>query len=192
MEKITILNKEFEVTTLPMKCVQGAFFSVQSWSDTRIYSLSLTDSEVIGKSFEELLADPALLEKGTAMRAATPKHVPIVDTNVRSAILQKLGKSEQDFNTAMESADETFFTLYDNVLLSLFVGKMFNISRVVLDISTLTDGKFVEYTNTIDDISTKASTKEVCDFASAIQKTALSQAAQMLASLEDDEDDEEE
>lgn len=192
MDKISLLGKEFAVNKKEMLCVTASFFSVQSWSDTRIYSLSFSDSETNGKTFAELLANPALLVGGVSMRGSAPHHVPVVDTNIRNAVLAQMGKTANDFANAVASDDETFFSLYDNTFLSLFLNKKFEICKVTLSVSTLTDGKFVEYTSVIGENTTKATSRDVYDFETSIEKSVLSAAADILQSLEDEEDEEEE
>ena len=191
MEKISVLGKDFAVTKAQMLCVSAAFFSVQAWSDTRIYSLSFSDSEANGKSFAELLNNPTLLASGASMRGASPHHVPVVDTNIRSAILTQIGKTQTDFNNAATANDDTFFALYDSTFLSLFINKKFDICKVTLNVATLTDGKFTEYTSTIGENVTKATSRDVYDFENAIEKSTLSAVADILQSLEEDDEEEE-
>lgn len=191
MEKISVLGKDFAVTKAQMLCVSASFFSVQAWSDTRIYSLSFSDSEANGKSFAELLNNPTLLASGASMRGSAPHHVPVVDTNVRSAILAQIGKTQVDFNTAAAANDDTFFALYDSTFLSLFVNKKFDVCKVTLNVATLTDGKFTEYTSTIGENVTKATSRDVYDFENAIEKSTLSAVADILQSLEEDDEEEE-
>lgn len=191
MEKITVFGKEFGVTKSEMLCVSAAFFSVQGWSDTRIYSLSFSDSEANGKSFAELASNPALLVGGVSMRGSSPHHVPVVDTNVRNAILAQIGKTAADFETAKTTQNDSFFQLYDSTFLQLFLNKKFNICKVTLDVATLTDGKFTEYTATIGETTNKATSRDVYDFENAIEKSALSAVADILNSLDEDEEEEE-
>ena len=191
MEKITILGKDFPVIKKEMLCVTAAFFSVQSWSDTRIYSLSFSDSDANGKTFAELLNNPDLLTSGVSMRGSSPHHVPVVDTNVRSAILAQIAKTPNDFAKAVADNDETFFNLYDNTFLSLFLNKKFDICKVTINVATLTDGKFTQYTSVIGETTNSATSRDVYDFENAIEKSTISAAADILQSLEEDEDEEE-
>lgn len=191
MEKVTILGKEFAVSKSPMLCVTASFFAWQSWSDTRIYSLSFSDSEANGKSFDELNLSPELLTAGVSMRGSAPHHVPVVDTNVRPAILAKLGKTQAEFDVAKTNENETFFALYDQTFLSLFLTKKFDICKVTLNVATLTDGKFTEYTATIGETTNKATSRDVYDFENAIEKSTISAVADILQSLEEDNEEEE-
>ena len=191
MEKISILGKDFAVTKSPMLCVSAAFFDKQAWSDSRIYSLSFSDSEANGKTFAELAADPNLLASGTSMRGSSPHHVPVVDTNVRTAILTQIGKTTTDFAAAMAANDETFFALYDKTFLSLYLNKKFDICKVTLNVATLTDGKFTEYISVIGETTNKATSRDVFDFENAIEKSTLSAVADILQNLEEDDEEEE-
>ena len=191
MEKVTILGKEFAVSKSSMLCVTAGFFSWQAWSDTRIYSLSFSDSEANGKSFEQLSMSPELLTAGVSMRGSAPHHVPAVDTNVRQAILAKLGKTQADFDAAKANENEAFFTLYDQTFLSLFLSKKFDICKVTINVATLTDGKFTEYTSTIGETTNKATSRDVYDFENAIEKSTISAVADILQSLEEDNEEEE-
>lgn len=192
MEKISILGKDFAVTTKKMHCVNAAFFSVQGWSDTRIYSLSFSDSEALTMTFDQLAADANQLANGTSMRGSNPAHVPVVDTNIRNAVLAKLGKTLGDWETAKAASDTTFFDNYDKLLLSLYLNKDFDVCKVSLNVATLTDGKFTTYKPMIDGSEiTTATSRDVFDFENAIEKSTLAAVADILQNLEEEEDEEE-
>lgn len=192
MEKLTILGKDFAVTKKKMHCVNAAFFSVQGWSDTRIYSLSFSDSEALTMSFDQLASNTEQLANGTSMRGSNPAHVPIVDTNIRNAVLAKLGKTLADWETAKATTDNTFFETYDKLLLSLYLNKDFDVCKVSLNVATLTDGKFTTYKPMIDgNETTTATSRDVYDFENAIEKSALSAVADILQNLEEDDEEEE-
>ena len=192
MGNISILGQNFPVTNVEIPCVSGKFFSTQTWSDTRIYSLLVSESDLAGKSYEELLNDLDSVCEGVAMRNNNKHHVPILDADIRSAILGKMGKTTSDFTKAVEESDDTFFQLYDKYLLELFVGKKLKLCKVTLSVATLTNGAKTTYKSRIGDNVTDATGRDVYDFASAIEKSVISAAADILAAIEDEEDDEEE
>ena len=185
------MGKDFAVTKKKMHCVNATFFSVQGWSDTRIYSLSFSDSEALTMSFDQLASNTEQLANGTSMRGSNPAHVPVVDLNIRNAVLAKMGKTLADFEVAKTTNNDAFFESYDKLLLSLYLNRDFDVCKTTLNVATLTDGKFTEYTSTIGDTTNKATSRDVYDFENAIEKTALSAAADILQSLEEDDEEEE-
>lgn len=192
MDKVTILGKDFAVTDLKVTCVNAQFFSVQAWSNNRIYSLSITQSDIVNKSYDDLLNDINAVCEGSSMRGANVNHVAVVDTNLRKAILAKMLKTENDLQKAIEENDTTFFASYDKLVIDLYLNKLLNVCKVTLDIATLTNGTHTTYKSVIGENVTTATSRDVFDFKTGIQKTALSAAADILSAIEDEEEDEEE
>lgn len=192
MEKINVLGHDFEVQKLQVSCVNASYFSTQAWSTNRIYSLTISQSAIVGKSYDDLLNDLDAVCDGSSMRGANVNHIAIVDTNLRKAILAKMLKTENDLEKAIESNDDTFFAAYDKLVVDLYLNKQLNVCKVTLDVSTLTGGTHTSYISQIGENKTPASSRDVFDFASGIQKSVLSAAADILAAIEDEEEDEEE
>lgn len=190
MEKITILGKDFAVQNVSLPCVSGAFFSKQTWSDTRIYSLVVSESDLVGKDFAYLKSHLADVQNSVGMRASSKHHIPVVDTDVRNAILGEMRKTADDFAKALEEQNDTFFAEYDKIFLSLFVGEKLPLCKVTLtamDIAGVPD-----YPSIIDGKTTRATSRDVYDFESCIAKSAMSAAADILAAVDADSDEEEE
>ena len=191
MEKINILGHDFDVQRLSVSCVNAAYFSTQAWSTNRIYSLTISQSDIVGKSYDDLLNNLDAVCDGSSMRGANVNHIAVVDTNLRKAVLAKMLKTENDLEKAINENDDVFFAAYDKLIIDLYLNKQLNVCKVTLDVSTLTNGAHTTYKSEINGNTTEASTRDVFDFASGIQKSVLSAAADMLAAVEDDEDEEE-
>ena len=191
MEKINILGHDFDVQRLSVSCVNAAYFSTQVWSTNRIYSLTISQSDIVGKSYDDLLNNLDAVCDGSSMRGANVNHIAVVDTNLRKAVLAKMLKTENDLEKAINENDDVFFAAYDKLIIDLYLNKQLNVCKVTLDVSTLTNGAHTTYKSEINGNTTEASTRDVFDFASGIQKSVLSAAADMLAAVEDDEDEEE-
>lgn len=192
MEKVNVLGRDFDVQKLQVSCVNAAYFSTQAWSTNRIYSLTISQSDIVGKSYDDLLNDLDAVCDGSSMRGASVNHIAVVDTNLRKAILAKMLKTENDLEKAIAENDDTFFAAYDKLVVDLYLNKQLNVCKVTLDVSTLTGGMHTSYVSQIGDNKTAASSRDVFDFASGIQKSVLSAAADILAAIEDEEDEEEE
>lgn len=192
MDKINVLGHDFEVQKLQVSCVNAAFFSTQAWSTNRIYSLTISQSNIVNKSYDDLLNDLESVCDGSSMRGANVNHIAIVDTNLRKAVLAKMLKKESDLEKAIEENDDVFFAAYDKLIIDLYLNKQLNVCKVTLDVSTLTGGKHTSYVSQISDNKTAASSRDVFDFASGIQKSVLSAAADILAAVEEEEEDDEE
>ena len=192
MEKINVLGHDFEVQKLQVSCVNAAYFSTQAWSSNRIYSLTISQSDIVGKSYDDLLNNLDAVCDGSSMRGANVNHIAVVDTNLRKAVLVKMLKTENDLEKAINENDDTFFAAYDKLIVDLYLNKQLNVCKVTLDVSTLTGGTHTSYVSQIGDNKTAASSRDVFDFASGIQKSVLSAAADILAAIEDEEEDEEE
>lgn len=191
MEKINILGHDFDVQRLSVSCVNAAYFSTQVWSTNRIYSLTISQSDIVGKSYDDLLNNLDAVCDGSSMRGANVNHIAVVDTNLRKAVLAKMLKTENDLEKAINENDDVFFAAYDKLIIDLYLNKQLNVCKVTLDVSTLTNGAHTTYKSEINGNTTEASTRDVFDFASGIQKSVLSAAADILAAVEDDEDEEE-
>lgn len=191
MEKINILGHDFDVQKLSVSCVNAAYFSTQAWSTNRIYSLTISQSDIVGKSYDDLLNNLDAVCDGSSMRGANVNHIAVVDTNLRKAVLAKMLKTENDLEKAINENDDVFFAAYDKLIIDLYLNKQLNVCKVTLDVSTLTNGAHTTYKSEINGNTTEASTRDVFDFASGIQKSVLSAAADILAAVEDDEDEEE-
>lgn len=191
MEKINILGHDFDVQRLSVSCVNAAYFSTQAWSTNRIYSLTISQSDIVGKSYDDLLNNLDAVCDGSSMRGANVNHIAVVDTNLRKAVLAKMLKTENDLEKAINENDDVFFAAYDKLIIDLYLNKQLNVCKVTLDVSTLTNGTHTTYKSEINGNTTEASTRDVFDFASGIQKSVLSAAADILAAVEDDEDEEE-
>lgn len=191
MEKINILGHNFDVQRLSVSCVNAAYFSTQAWSTNRIYSLAISQSDIVSKSYDDLLNNLDAVCDGSSMRGANVNHIAVVDTNLRKAVLAKMLKTENDLEKAINENDDVFFAAYDKLIIDLYLNKQLNVCKVTLDVSTLTNGAHTTYKSEINGNTTEASTRDVFDFASGIQKSVLSAAADMLAAVEDDEDEEE-
>lgn len=191
MEKINILGHDFDVQRLSVSCVNAAYFSTQAWSTNRIYSLTISQSDIVGKSYDDLLNNLDAVCDGSSMRGANVNHIAVVDTNLRKAVLAKMLKTENDLEKAINENDDVFFAAYDKLIIDLYLNKQLNVCKVTLDVSTLTNGAHTTYKSEINGNTTEASTRDVFDFASGIQKSVLSAAADILAAVEDDEDEEE-
>lgn len=189
MEKINVLGHEFEVQKLQVSCVNAAYFSAQAWSTNRIYSLTISQSDIVGKSYDDLLNDLDAVCDGSSMRGANVNHIAIVDTNLRKAVLAKMLKTENDLEKAINENDDTFFAAYDKLIIDLYLNKQLNVCKVTLDVSTLTNGTHTSYVSQIGDNKTAASSRDVFDFASGIQKSVFSAAADILAAIEEDEEE---
>ena len=192
MEKINVLGHDFDVQKLQVSCVNASFFSTQAWSTNRIYSLTISQSNVVNKSYDELLNDLDSVCDSSSMRGANVNHIAIVDTNLRKAVLAKMLKTENDLEKAIEGNDDVFFNAYDKLIIDLYLNKQLNVCKVTLDVSTLTGGTHTTYVSQIGDNKTAASSRDVFDFASGIQKSVLSAAADILSAIEDEEEGEEE
>ena len=192
MEKINILGHDFEVQKLQVTCVNASYFSTQAWSSNRIYSLTISQSNILQKSYDELLNDLDSVCDGSSMRGANVNHIAVVDTNLRKAVLAKMLKTENDLQKAIDSNDDTFFGVYDKLIIDLYLNKTLNVCKVTLDVNTLTGGTHTSYVSEIGGNKTAANSRDVFDFASGIQKSVLSAAADILAAIEDEEEDEEE
>ena len=97
---------------------------------------------------------------------------------------------EADLEKAINDNDDAFFSVYDKLIVDLYLNKQLNVCKVTLDISTLTGGTHTTYKSEIGGNTTEASTRDVFDFASGIQKSVLSAAADMLAAVEDEDEEE--
>lgn len=190
MENINVLGHEFSVQKLQVSCVNASYFSTQAWSTNRIYSLAISQSDIVSKSYDDLLNDLDAVCDGSSMRGANVNHIAIVDTNLRKAVLAKMLKTEADLEKAINDNDDTFFSVYDKLIVDLYLNKQLNVCKVTLDISTLTGGTHTTYKSEIGGNTTEASTRDVFDFASGIQKSVLSAAADMLAAVEDEDEEE--
>ena len=190
MEKINILGHDFDVQRLSVSCVNAAYFSTQAWSTNRIYSLTISQSDIVGKSYDDLLNNLDAVCDGSSMRGANVNHIAVVDTNLRKAVLAKMLKTENDLEKAINENDDVFFAAYDKLIIDLYLNKQLNVCKVTLDVSTLTNGAHTTYKSEINGNTTEASTRDVFDFASGIQKSVLSAAADILAAVEDEDEEE--